>query len=74
MATGEITCSDLLHLPHVLVCKRADGGIQVIEYDKEAMNPGGRAHADLFAFMATHEYKEILVCVRLRRLEALLPP
>jgi len=56
----DITASDLLHMPHVVICEK-DGDIVVLEYPT-----GEQAHID--AMHLTDEFDRLTVCVRVRTL------
>ena len=59
----EITASDLVHLPHVVVVKRfGESRCDVLEFDS-----GKEAHACVHE-LTTEEVESVRVCVRIRTL------
>ena len=63
MDKNDITASDILHLPHIILIKRkGESRVDMIECET-----GEEAHANVYNLI-TEEVEKLYVCVRVRTL------
>jgi len=70
METKEITASDLLHIPHMVIIEKTNG-LEIVEFEKSSSeeSPGVRAHKYAMNTTNNKDAKKIIVAVRIRTLE-----